>query len=81
MADVVPLANHAEFERQEVRSAVAVLRHSVRHRPTEILVIGIDADGDVFVSGQPPDPANALWLMEMAKIKLLRVAQRGRDDG
>ena len=73
MADVVPIEGHAEFERHEVRSAVACLRHSVRHRPTTVLVIGLDSEGELFVSGVPNDPAEGLWLMEMAKLKLLGV--------
>lgn len=60
MADVVPIANHAEFERQEVRSAIKCLREAVRHRPSEILIIGTDADGELFVSGSPPDPEKAM---------------------
>lgn len=71
MADVLPIKGHREFERQTKRSAAGVLRQvRERARPTEVLVIGLDEDGQLFVQSSPTDPANALWLMELAKQKI-----------
>lgn len=71
MADIVPIAKHRDYERQTKQSAAGVLRTARARNPTEVLVIGIDAAGDLFASASPPDPGNALWLMELAKLKLL----------
>lgn len=71
MADVVPIAKHRDYKRQVKRSAAGVLRECRALHPTEILVIGIGPSGDLFVQGSPPDPGNAMWLMECAKRKLL----------
>lgn len=71
MADIVPLNGHVAYTRQTKRSAAGLLRAVRAMSPTEVLCIGTDADGHLFVQGSPPDPANAMWLMEMAKMKLL----------
>jgi hypothetical protein len=70
MANVVPIGKHREFTRQTKRSAAGVLRDVRALNPTEVLCIGTDANGDLFVQGSPPDPANSMWLMELAKQKL-----------
>lgn len=74
MADIVPINGHREYERQTKRNAAGVLRDARACKPSEVLVIGTDADGQLFVSGSPPDPGNAMWLMERAKLRLLGVA-------
>jgi len=71
MADIVPIKAHREYYRAQKRTAAGVLRDCRASNPKEILVIGIGADDELFVQGSPPDPGNALWLMEMAKKKLL----------
>lgn len=52
------------------RSPDRVLKDNVGLGLTEVLVIGVCADGETVVGGSPPDPANALWLMEMARKRL-----------
>jgi hypothetical protein len=71
MADIVPIAKHREYYRQTKRSAAGVLVSVRALKPTEVLCICYDADGELFVQGSPPDPANAMWLMEQAKQRLL----------
>lgn len=71
MADLIPIKSHAAFERQTKRSAAGVLRDVRATHPREVFVVYLDAAGEVGVQGFPPDPGNALWLMEMAKAKLL----------
>lgn len=67
MGDIVPIAGHRDYYRQTKRGAAGVLSACKKKRATEILVIGADKDGNCFVQGSPPDPANACWLMEMAR--------------
>lgn len=68
---VVPIKKHRNFERHTKRLAAGVLRDVRAMNPTEILVIGHAADGSLIVQGYPPDPGNALWLIELAKKRLL----------
>lgn len=70
MADIVPIKKHKDYYRQVKRSAAGALRAARAKNPEQVLVIGLDADGDLFVQGSPPDPGNAFWLMEMARLKL-----------
>lgn len=71
MADVIPIKDHRQYQRRAKLSAAIVLRECRAKGASEMLVIGVDRDGQLFVNGSPPDPGNALWLMEMAKKKLL----------
>lgn len=71
MADIVPIKAHQQYERQTKQSAAGVLRDVRDQHPTEVLVIGYDAAGQLILRGSPPDPANAMWLMELAKRRLL----------
>lgn len=70
MADIVPIKRHKEYYRQIKRQAAGVLRDVRAINPVEVLVIAIDTAGDLHVQGSPPDPANAMWLMELAKQKI-----------
>jgi hypothetical protein len=71
MADIVPIKAHRAYERKTKQSAAGVLKDCRSMHPTEVLVIGYAADGELFVRGSPPDPGNAFWLMEMARKKLV----------
>lgn len=71
MGDIVPIQKHREFVRHTKRSAAGVLRDCRAKHPTDVLVMGYDGDGRFFVQGSPPDPGNALWLMELARKKLV----------
>lgn len=37
------------------------------------VVIGYDADGDFYFASSEPDGAEIVWLLEMAKLKLLNI--------
>lgn len=71
MADVVPIKKHRNFYRQTKRTAAGVLRNVRSLNPTEVLCIGTDSHGELFVQAFPVDPGNSMWLMESAKKKLL----------
>lgn len=77
MADILPIKGHAEFVRSTKRSAAGVLRDVRQMNPSEVLCIGYSAEGNLFVSSSPPDPANAMWLMELAKRKLCKADDNG----
>lgn len=70
MAEVIPIKRHKQYVRETKLSAAGCLREVRACRPTEVLCIGYGDDGHLFVRGSPPDPANAMWLMELAKRKL-----------
>lgn len=72
MADILPIKGHGLYERQTRQSAAGCLR-SVRERlkPRAVLVMGYDDEGEFFVRAAPNDPAEAMWLMELAKRRLL----------
>lgn len=74
MADVVPIKDYRGYERKVRQSAAGVLRDCRSRHPTDVLVMGYDAAGQFFVQGAPPDPGQALWLMELAKKTLLGLA-------
>jgi hypothetical protein len=41
-----------------------------------VLIIGIDKDGDEYFASSDPDGGTAIWDMERAKLKLLRLADK-----
>lgn len=71
MADVLPIKGHTAYERVERRAVARTLRMAREAKLSDVLVIGHKADGSLFVGSHPPDPGGVLWLMEMAKRKLL----------
>ncbi len=40
----------------------------------QFVIIGYDTDGDFFFSSTMADGGDAMWLLEVAKTKLLRIA-------
>lgn len=40
---------------------------------TEVAVVGFDADGDFYFAGSQADGGDALWLLEIAKKRLLEI--------
>lgn len=70
MAEIVPIKRHALYRRQKRESAAGALRKARANKLTDVLIIGWDEAGDLYVSGSPPDPNQALWLMEACKRRL-----------
>lgn len=70
MADIVPIKRHKAFVREQKATIARTLRQAKDIGFTEIFIIGFDRDGEIRVQGHPPDPGNAMYLMEMAKQKL-----------
>jgi hypothetical protein len=77
MADVLPIRGHKAFERLERSTCARTLRDAIGAKPSEVLVIGTDAEGQFFVSGSPPDPERAMWLLERAKLHIFKVTVGG----
>jgi len=72
MADVVPIKKHREYYRQTKRSAAGCLREARSRNPSDVVVIGYDQSGELFIMSEPVDPGHVLWMMESAKAHLLR---------
>lgn len=71
MGDIVPIRQrHGEFTRVRRNTVKRVLNQA--RGLTDVLVIGTRADGELHLRGCPNDPGHALWLMELAKKRLLR---------
>jgi hypothetical protein len=49
-----------------------VLQLAAQDNLKEVVVIGFDADGQFCFRSAKSDGANALWLLEVAKTKLLK---------
>jgi len=41
---------------------------------TKVVLVGYDADGEEYFASSFSDGGEAIWLMERAKLKLLRMA-------
>lgn len=50
-----------------------VLAAAERAELNEVVVIGFDADGEFYFASSQADGGDVLWLLEMAKKKLLEV--------
>lgn len=76
MADIVPIVpivpigqKIGDFNRRRRNTVKRVLKRA--RGLTEVLVIGYEEDGELHLRGCPNDPGQALWLMEMARKKLV----------
>ena len=54
-----------------------VLKAAREAKLSEAVVIGYDKDGDFFFAGSKADGAQALWLLELAKKKLMDIGDNG----
>lgn len=52
-----------------------VLAGALEDGMTEVVIIGYDKDGDEVFRSSLADGADALWHLERAKLKLLRVGE------
>ena len=69
MADVIPIrSSNGEFIRVKRLKARRVIKEA--RGCEEVLIIGLH-NGELWLRGAPNDPANAMWLMELAKKRLL----------
>ena len=71
MADIFPIGKHRAYVRQTKQSAAGCLKDSRARHPTEVVVVGIDEAGQLFCNACPSDPGNALYLIELAKLRIL----------
>jgi hypothetical protein len=70
MADVIGIRDRSgDFYRRRRNTVKRVLNQA--RGLTEVLVIGFNGDGEIHVRGCPNDPGQAMWLMELAKQRLL----------
>lgn len=52
-----------------------ILRKASEAGLTEVVIVGYDKDGDFWFSSSGSDGGDVLWLFELAKMKLLRIAE------
>lgn len=56
-----------------------VLAKAAAHKFVRVLIIGVTEDGDEYFGSSDPDGGTALWDMERAKHKLMKIADRASD--
>jgi hypothetical protein len=54
-----------------------VLDRVAKAKPTVIIAVGYDSEGDLFFASSVEDGAEALWLLESAKLQLLTIDLEG----
>jgi len=54
-----------------LRSVNRVLAAARRKKLTDVLIIGYDENGELYTGVNQPDGPEVLWLLELAKAKLL----------
>lgn len=71
MSNVVelPIVTRLDLDPQRV------LAGAMEDGMTEVVIIGYDKDGDEVFRSSLADGADALWHLERAKLKLLRVGE------
>lgn len=71
MGDIVQITQHKGFDRKVKRTVQGCLKSARALQLVEVLVIGVNRDGDTVVRSPNANPGDALWLMEMARKKLV----------
>lgn len=69
MSNVIPLGNITSLDSPTDN----VLEACKGHCSAGVVVIGFDDDGDFYFASSIADGGDVLWLMELAKKKLLEV--------
>lgn len=69
MSNVIPLGNIAKLDIPTDR----VLDQCKGECSAGVVIIGFDDDGDLYFASSIADGGDVLWLMEMAKKRLLEV--------
>ena len=52
-----------------------VLQAAIDAKPAYVLVIGEDAEGNLYFGSSKPDGGEALWWMEKAKRALMEISE------
>lgn len=69
--NVIPLGNVTSLDLPADR----VLEQAMGQGLEGVVLLGFDGDGDFYVKSSYADGGTVLWLMEMAKKKLLEIEQ------
>lgn len=54
-----------------------ILRKASEEDLKEVIVVGFDQEGEFYFVSSEPDGGDVLWLLEMAKFKLLKIGEGG----
>jgi basic membrane lipoprotein Med (substrate-binding protein (PBP1-ABC) superfamily) len=57
-----------------------VIKKALKGKLTEVVVVGYNSDGHFYFASSEPDGPSVLWLLEMARLLLLRVASEEQDE-
>lgn len=57
-----------------------VLRESIGLYPGGVFICGYDEDGNVQVASSIADGGSVLWMMEIAKVRLMTIAGEIESD-
>jgi tryptophanyl-tRNA synthetase len=57
--------------------AERILRKATENNLSEAIVIGLDQDGNLYFASSNADGADVLWLIELAKKRLLEIGDVG----
>lgn len=71
MSNVIPLGNITSFRLPTNRVLDAVKGRC----SAGVVVIGFDDDGEFYFASSIPDGGEVIWLLEMAKKKLLEIGE------
>jgi hypothetical protein len=69
MGKVIPLGNISRLDLPTER----VLETAKGHCTDGVVVLGFDDDGEFYFSSSIADGSSVIWLLEMAKKKLLEI--------
>jgi hypothetical protein len=50
------------------------LEHAIEKGLASVVIVGITEDGDEYFKSSVADGGTVIWMMERAKLKLLRIA-------
>ena len=75
--NVVPLSVMTSLDVEPSRILAAAMEHGM----SQSIVIGYDTDGEFYFSSSAADGGTILWLMEVAKRRLLNVAASISEHG
>lgn len=54
-----------------------VLEAALEETLSEVVIVGYDEEGDFYFASSQADGGDVLWLLELAKQKLMRIAEDG----
>ena len=73
MGDIVRLNNVTRID----IPADVILEAALKANLKSVVLVGYGEDGDIYAASSLADGADALWMIEILKLKLLNIATGG----